>query len=358
MSDDPDRPFGPGEEAQSLSDRDQTTADADQSITDLDQSAADADQSASERDQLASDRDQAASDRDQSLSDLQPDHEGEYARSRRDRSRSSLERDLTSQARSESSRIRDEAAMLRDRQAEERDAAARARDELAGRLDAEMERLDLDDRNENGGRLLGAELLIRAASHRKRAAAARARSAVQREAAAEDRHRAAEDRRQAAADRERAAEELAAEGFDHLTGALRRRVGMSAIQREMDRTDRTREGLVLAFVDVIGLKAVNDRQGHLAGDEVLRSVAREIQAQLRPYDVLARFGGDEFVCSLTGADAGGAAERFESIAQRLAEQPTPTAISVGLTERLGRETLLDLIRRADADMIERRSQAG
>ena len=84
---------------------------------------------------------------------------------------------------------------------------------------------------------------------------------MHREAAAADRERAAHDRRQAARDRAAAAEELALEGVDHLTGTLRRRAGLSAIQREIDRTRRTGERLVVAFIDVDGLKHVNDTRG-------------------------------------------------------------------------------------------------
>ena len=92
---------------------------------------------------------------------------------------------------------------------------------------------------------------------------------MQREAAAHDRELAAEDREQAAHDRSVAADELAAEGIDDLTGAMLRRVGLGAIQREMDRTQRSGEGLVVAYVDVDGLKAVNDTAGHMAGDALL-----------------------------------------------------------------------------------------
>jgi diguanylate cyclase (GGDEF)-like protein len=268
-----------------------------------------------------------------------------------------LDRDTATHARSETGRIRDAAAAARDKLADERDAAARERDALAVRLDAEMDRLELDTGRENGGRLLGADLLLRAAGNRKRAAASRARSAELREAAARDRATAADDRRQAAADREAAALEIASEGIDHLTGALRRRVGLSAIQREMDRTDRTGEDLVIAFIDVIGLKAVNDGEGHPAGDEVLHAVAASIGEHLRPYDLVARFGGDEFVCSLTGADAAGAIARFERIKSDLAKAPHGPAISIGLAERHSGESLADLIGRADAAMIDIRRHA-
>ena len=347
---------------QTLIELEQGVADADQTGSDLDQTAAEADQLASERDQLASDRDQVAADEDQAVSDLafaEGTSGSVHERTRRARSKSALERDQGSQARQETARIRDEAAARRDRMAEERDAAARARDQLAAALDAEIERLEADSRGEDGAPSVGIDVLLRAAGDRKRAAASRARAAVQREAAANDREEAAADRAQAARDRAVAAEELAREGADHLTGALRRRVGMGAIQREIDRTRRTAERLVVAFVDVNGLKAVNDMHGHAAGDQLLCDVARSIMQHLRSYDVIVRYGGDEFVCSLSGADVAGARDRFDHIAAQLARTAEGATFTVGLAERLEEDSLDELIQRADAAMIEtRRHPAG
>jgi diguanylate cyclase (GGDEF)-like protein len=346
-------------EAQSLSDCDQSIVETDQSIADLDQTSSDADQTASHRDQLAAERDQQAADEDQAVSDRSADeHPDDYARSRRARSQSALERDITAQARSETARIRDDAAAARDRLADQRDEAARVRDELAARLDAQHERLELDPRNDNGDRLRSAEILMRAAGLRKLAAATRARSAQQRDAAARDRELAAHDRRQAAIDRAEAAAELAAEGVDHLTATLRRRVGLAAMQRELERTDRSGEGLVIAFVDVVGLKHVNDGEGHIAGDKLLRAVADAIRAHLRPYDLILRYGGDEFVCSLTGIDAAAAQARFERIIARLPGSPRTPALSFGLAERHSGESLEDLIRRGDMAMIAARRAIG
>ena len=215
-------------------------------------------------------------------------------------------------SRTQTAFVRDEAATHRDRMATERDAGARARDGLAATIDADVARLELERSAEHIEPLTGSEIVRRAAGDRERAATSRTRAAAEREAAARDRERAAEDRRQAARDRRAAAEELAREGVDHLTGALRRRVGLGAIQREIDRTRRTGERLVVAFVDVDGLKTVNDTEGHAAGDELLREVARSITQHLRSYDVIARFGGDEFVCSLSGQDAAGAARALRA----------------------------------------------
>jgi diguanylate cyclase (GGDEF)-like protein len=200
------------------------------------------------------------------------------------------------------------------------------------------------------------DALLRVAGDRRRAAASRARAATQREAAARDRERAARDRRQAALDRDAAAAELALEGVDHLTGALRRRVGLGAIQREMDRTLRSSERLVVAFVDVDGLKEVNDTHGHTRGDELLRTVARAILRYLRSYDVIVRFGGDEFVCSLSGLDVAGASQRFEQIAAHLADAANGATFSVGLAERLPEDGLDELIHRADTEMLRARGR--
>ena len=343
---------------QTLSDRDQTAADTDQTRSDLDQTTSDADQSASLRDQLASDRDQEAADSDQAVidqGDPRGEHMEDYARSRRARSQSALERDEVAHARSESARIRDENAAGRDRIAEERDRGAQVRDRLAERLDAEIERLEAAGQSKDGQRIRGLELVLRAATDRKRAAESRTRAAAQRAAAALDREEAAHDRRQAALDRAAAADELALEGFDHVTGALRRRVGLAAIQREVDRTARTDDSLVVAFIDIDGLKTVNDELGHGTGDELLRETVNAIKNRLRSYDVITRIGGDEFLCSLAGQDIATASERFDQISARLAKGRTCASFSVGLAERQRDDSVDDLIGRADAAMRQTRA---
>jgi diguanylate cyclase (GGDEF)-like protein len=154
-----------------------------------------------------------------------------------------------------------------------------------------------------------------------------------------------------------AAEELAAEGIDDLTGTLLRRVGLRAMQREIDRTRRSGEGLAVAYVDVDGLKHVNDTGGHLAGDDLLTDVARSIMHHLRSYDVICRFGGDEFVCSLAGLDAAGAGGRFDEIRRSLSDASTGATISVGFAERGVEDTLEGLIARADAALISTRHRS-
>ena len=348
---------GPGERAevddQSLAELDQSITDGDQTAADLDQSAADRDETASEQDQLAADRDQHAADDDEAAA-IEGGRKSEdgngYARSRRARAKSGRDREAASRIRAETAVARDEAATRRDQTATARDNAALARDELAAKLDADLARLDQEESNDGAE---GTDALRRVRD-RRRAGLGRSRAALQRDAAAHDRELAAEDRAQAAQDRMVAADELAAEGIDDLTGAMLRRVGLGAIQREMDRTQRSGEMLVVAYVDVDGLKAVNDNAGHMAGDALLSSVADSIGYDLRSYDVICRFGGDEFLCSLAGLDANGARERFAQIGERLSNATGGATITVGFAERAANDTVQELIGRADASLIETR----
>ena len=132
-----------------------------------------------------------------------------------------------------------------------------------------------------------------------------------------------------------------------MTGVQRRGAGSAAIKQEMDRALRSDGRLVMAFVDVDGLKSVNDRQGHAAGDALLRAVAAAIQANLRSYDPIVRFG-DEFVCALSETDLDAARRRFEEIAETLAESPQSGSISVGLAQLRPDDSLEELVARADA----------
>jgi diguanylate cyclase (GGDEF)-like protein len=354
----------PWQVARELSGDDQASADRDQTAADLDQGLADAEQAASDRDQHAAERDQQAADRDQAESvrakasdrELDP---AELARSEHDRSESASERLRSTDARLEATNLRDENAARRDRIADDRDEAARARDQLAASVDAEIELLEREhldaSANSNGGPLPArTELLRRLTAERRRATTNRERAAEQREAAARDRQLAAQDRDRAHHDRRAAAEALARESIDHLTGVLGRRAGRAAIQREMARATRFGETLVVTFVDVDGLKATNDGRGHLAGDSVLRATARCLMEGLRAYDIVMRFGGDEFVCTLADQDIDGARTRFAHIAARLTELAEGQTITVGFAEQRPHDTLDTLIGRADGAMLDAR----
>jgi diguanylate cyclase (GGDEF)-like protein len=94
---------------------------------------------------------------------------------------------------------------------------------------------------------------------------------------------------------------------DPLTGILNRRGFLDAAERELVRARRYDHPLALAFVDVRGLKAVNDSEGHLAGDRLLKQVSLLLNESARTSDVIGRIGGDELAVLLVEQSAEGAA---------------------------------------------------
>ena len=102
-----------------------------------------------------------------------------------------------------------------------------------------------------------------------------------------------------------AAEQIAA--TDPLTGVLNRRGFGEAVERELARARRHDHPFALAYLDVRGLKAVNDGEGHLVGDELIRHVAGLLRDCARAGDVIGRLGGDEFGLLLAEQSAEGAA---------------------------------------------------
>jgi diguanylate cyclase (GGDEF)-like protein len=85
---------------------------------------------------------------------------------------------------------------------------------------------------------------------------------------------------------------------DPLTGVLNRRGFLDALERELARARRYDRPVALAYVDVRGLKAVNDSEGHLAGDQLLREAAGMLEDSARADDVVGRIGGDELALLL------------------------------------------------------------
>jgi diguanylate cyclase (GGDEF)-like protein len=334
---------------QTLADRDQTLSDTDQTLSDTDQKASDTDQTLSDSDQSSSDADQDAADVDQAASerDLSPG----AARSVHDRTREV--RNRSSRQRSRVARERVDTAGARDAIAHARDLAAAARDEAAARRDRELAARDASWAS-NGHAATGAEVVLRAAEYRRIAAAdrvsaleARARAAADRDQAARDREQAAQDRQQAQAERDALLERLVIAETDQLTGARARLAGLADLDHEIDRARRTTGLLVVAYVDVVGLKSINDSQGHAAGDALLARAVHEIHDRLRSYDLIVRLGGDEFLCALSGVKVKSARERFRAIEAALASDPDPCKIKVGFAALSANDTAAALIKRAD-----------
>lgn len=149
---------------------------------------------------------------------------------------------------------------------------------------------------------------------------------------------------------------------DPLTGLLNRRAFREEVLRHTDRADREGVPSTLMFVDLDHFKAVNDRLGHEAGDQVLLRTATVLRDTVRPADLVARLGGDEFALWLGGADHMTAAERAEALRtavphalDEITGGATPRiTLSIGIATRAVRadEDIDGLIRRADEAMYE------
>jgi diguanylate cyclase (GGDEF)-like protein len=202
-----------------------------------------------------------------------------------------------------------------------------------------------------------AEVRLRAERDRERAAIDRGRAAHDRAQAAEDRLEAVRERTDALRLRRESAGLLRKAATDELTGARTRYLGLDEATRELVRARRTGQRLTLAFVDVDGLKRVNDGKGHLAGDALLRAVGEALRDNLRPYDVIVRYGGDEFLCVMPNISAPDARARFEQIAHTLAAAGADYSISMGLAQARHGESLEGLIARADAELLRTRSRS-
>ena len=125
---------------------------------------------------------------------------------------------------------------------------------------------------------------------------------------------------------------------DMLTGLLNRRAAEDRLQQELARAHRHREGFALALLDIDHFKRVNDRYGHAVGDEVLIAVSRRLEAEMREEDWLARWGGEEFLVFLRGADQQEAAYVMQRLIGHVKAQPVATQagqISVTLSAGIG-----------------------
>jgi diguanylate cyclase (GGDEF)-like protein len=178
--------------------------------------------------------------------------------------------------------------------------------------------------------------------------------AVARTLAARDRAAAARDREAAALDRYRAAEYLRRIYRDSLTGALHREAGRDQLQHEVERAHRSGDALVVAFLDVDGMKKVNDEEGHAAGDALLRSVGSTLLNCLRSYDVVVRYGGDEFVCALPKTRLADARKRFNRVVEVLSNARPGFSVSFGLALLQPNESLEQVVERADRQLYETR----
>jgi diguanylate cyclase (GGDEF)-like protein len=136
---------------------------------------------------------------------------------------------------------------------------------------------------------------------------------------------------------------------DALTGLANRRSWDDQLTRAIAHAERTHETLSVAVCDVDGLKEINDRGGHAAGDVLLRGIAERWRGDARAADLIARIGGDEFAILLPGADESGAQDVVERL---IATLPPGSSVSFGIAEWDLREDAVALMARADLRMYD------
>ena len=145
---------------------------------------------------------------------------------------------------------------------------------------------------------------------------------------------------------------------DPLTGAKTRRVLEEKLETEHDRAVRYGHPFCVAIVDVDRFKDINDRAGHVAGDQALRQLTGIFREEIRTTDILARYGGDEFVMLMPETNLDSASNAVERMRRKveaaLRTQGESLTISCGVAEWSGapEETGTDVLRRADAALYK------
>lgn len=173
---------------------------------------------------------------------------------------------------------------------------------------------------------------------------------------------------------------------DHLTGASNRRAITGSLGAALDKASEHGVALALCMLDLDNFKQVNDRYGHLVGDQILRKFVTRIETHLRAADFmhnksneqqatvtpnnathhnepLGRFGGEEFLVVLQNTDAAGARLAAERLRKAVADQPFDTeagsvniTVSIGVASYVNGNTDNDLLRRADQALYQSKQQ--
>jgi two-component system cell cycle response regulator len=151
---------------------------------------------------------------------------------------------------------------------------------------------------------------------------------------------------------------------DALTSLWNRGFVLELMQRELERARRERTYVAVLLCDLYNFKEVHDQYGHLAGDEVMRETARRLLASVRSYDMVGRYGGEEFIVLLTGCNSARSLERAEQIRAAIADRPArtdsgpisiTTSIGVVTSEDWGYLNVEQFLREADAALYRAKS---
>jgi len=153
---------------------------------------------------------------------------------------------------------------------------------------------------------------------------------------------------------------------DGLTGIFNRRHIMSRFNEEFERAKRLKKNLGCIMIDVDQFKAINDEFGHLVGDEVLREISVRIKNSIRIYDILGRYGGEEFLIVLPDTDF----DNTRNLAERIRENVKAnmflstdmplhihSTVSLGIAQMTGEDNSIDdIIKKADDGLYKAKNR--
>jgi two-component system cell cycle response regulator len=146
---------------------------------------------------------------------------------------------------------------------------------------------------------------------------------------------------------------------DSLTGLMNRGEIIDMLKRELERARREHRPVGVILGDIDHLKSVNDTLGHLFGDEALREVGRRLHAQLRVYDGVGRYGGEEFLMILPNCDLPNALQRANDLREIIASSPVlcsgveksiTMSMGVAVSDCDGKNEIETLLNQADAGL--------
>lgn len=146
--------------------------------------------------------------------------------------------------------------------------------------------------------------------------------------------------------------------LDPLTGAANRRYAEITLHARYEEFQRYGWPFGVVFIDIDRFKCINDECGHAAGDEVLKMVAKTLMNSARSFDVVARWGGDEFIAVIANVEKEqliAAANRFRTLVEQSSRVPGPVqqvTISVGATLARSDDTEATVLERADRFMYQ------
>ena len=138
--------------------------------------------------------------------------------------------------------------------------------------------------------------------------------------------------------------------LDQLTGLYNRRSGEQRLHQEISRAQRHARPLTVLLLDLDGLKQVNDKYGHAAGDLMIKGFAERLQRAIRGSDVAIRLGGDEFMAVLPECrveEVHHVLGRIQGLTIEINNEKVPCNFSRGWTDYKSGETLIELLKRAD-----------